>query len=155
MMTFQELGALGEILGGIAVIATLFYLSIQVKHVRNETKRTSLIEANRVYNDIFIGAMSSPELARVYSKAAKEYMSLTPEEKFILAQYLGATINAAEISHDAITKGGFGSDEIGSIEALLNHFFSLPGANEFWAASSSYYTPSFRRRVDEHTADSK
>ena len=153
MMTIQELGSLGEILGGIAVIATLFYLAIQLKHVRKETKRASLIEANRVYNDIFLGAINSPDLARVVTKASREPASLEAEEQFILSQYLAATINAAEISFDAIAHGGFGSDEVGSMESILNHFFSLPGAPEYWENYSSNYTPPFIRRVNEHLAD--
>ena len=152
-MTLQDLGALGEILGGIAVIATLFYLAVQLKHVRKETKRASLIEANRVYNDIFLAVINSPDLARVVTKAAKELGSIDAEEQFILTQYLASVINAAEISFDAIANGGFSSDEVGSMEALLNHFFSLPGAAEHWANFHESYTPPFIRRVNDHLAD--
>jgi hypothetical protein len=41
-MTIIELGALGELLGAIAVVLTLIYLSVQVRHSRE------LLEANRV-----------------------------------------------------------------------------------------------------------
>jgi hypothetical protein len=150
MISIQELGAIGETLGGIAVVATLFYLSVQVKHVRSETRRMSLIESNRVYNDIFIGAMNSPDLARVIMKAASDYESLQVDEQFMLTQYLGATINATEISCDAIAQDGFKSEEVGSADALLSYFFSSPGTLEHWNAYESNYTPPFRQTVNEY-----
>lgn len=52
-MTIIELGALGELLGAIAVVLTLIYLSIQVRHSRE------LLESNRAAMD------ENTELARV------------------------------------------------------------------------------------------
>lgn len=31
-MTFQDLGSLGELVGGIAVVVTVVYLAIQIRH---------------------------------------------------------------------------------------------------------------------------
>jgi len=54
-MTIMELGALGEFLGVFALVATLIYLAIQVRHARNESEKVVLIshgldrqEAHRV-----------------------------------------------------------------------------------------------------------
>lgn len=38
-MTIQELGAIGELIGGVAVIATLIYLTIQTRQAKQHTKR--------------------------------------------------------------------------------------------------------------------
>lgn len=49
-MTILELGALGEFLGALAVVATLIYLSIQVRHSRGllEAQRASMEEGTRL-----------------------------------------------------------------------------------------------------------
>lgn len=49
-MTIIELGALGEFLGAIAVVLTLIYLSVQVRHSREllEANRASMEEGTRL-----------------------------------------------------------------------------------------------------------
>ena len=44
-MTVMELGALGEFLGVFALVATLIYLSIQVRYARSESEK-AVPEAN-------------------------------------------------------------------------------------------------------------
>ena len=41
-MEIQQLGALGELVGGLAVIATLVYLAIQTRHYISEARRTAV-----------------------------------------------------------------------------------------------------------------
>ncbi len=36
-MNWEAISAVGEILGAVTVIATIFYLAVQVKHVQAET----------------------------------------------------------------------------------------------------------------------
>ncbi len=99
--------------------------------------------------------MNSPELANVVMKATADYASLQVAEKFMLTQYLGATINATEISCHAIAHGGFRNEEAGSVEGLLAYFFSLPGALEHWNAYESGYTLPFRQVVNKYLDDAR
>lgn len=53
-MTIIELGALGEFLGALGVIATLIYLAVQVKHntqSMNESKRLALAQTYQMRAD--------------------------------------------------------------------------------------------------------
>jgi len=38
-MEWDAVGAIGEVLGSVAVLVTLGYLAVQVKHARAETRR--------------------------------------------------------------------------------------------------------------------
>lgn len=49
-MNWDAIGALGEVLGSIAVFVTLGYLAVQLRHARSETRRSisqGRMEANR------------------------------------------------------------------------------------------------------------
>ena len=49
-MNWDAIGALGEVLGSIAVFVTLAYLAVQLRHARSETRRSlsqGRMEANR------------------------------------------------------------------------------------------------------------
>ena len=86
-MTIMELGALGEFIGSIGVIVTLFYLAVQIRQNTAQQKKielearasavnasaSALREARRaVYQDselseIFLKGMSNPEdLSEIY-----------------------------------------------------------------------------------------
>ena len=43
-MTIQDLGAVGEFIGGVAVLVTLIYLAVQIK--QNTNVHASLIRQN-------------------------------------------------------------------------------------------------------------
>jgi len=39
-MNWDAIGAIGQMLGSIAVLVTLIYLGVQLRHVRAETRRS-------------------------------------------------------------------------------------------------------------------
>lgn len=41
-MNWDAIGAVGEVLGAVAVIATLAYLAVQVRHLKSELHMSSL-----------------------------------------------------------------------------------------------------------------
>ncbi len=74
-MNWDALGAMGEIAGAIAVIATLFFLARQLQvntrelEKTNEYQRTtSVVASNEIYNEVWRPIMQDPELAEIYLK---------------------------------------------------------------------------------------
>ena len=46
-MDIMELGAIGELVGGVAVIGSLIYVGLQVRHSAEQARQTNLIERSR------------------------------------------------------------------------------------------------------------
>ena len=75
-MNWAAIGAIGEILGAIAVVATLFYLSRQISQnskaleTANERASSALVhEGNTFYATVFSQLASDGELASIYHRA--------------------------------------------------------------------------------------
>ncbi len=75
-MPWEAIGALGEIAGAIAVIATLYFLSKQISINAQELKRSneyqsaqSTMSNNSLYVQIWQPLMQDRELAEIYLKA--------------------------------------------------------------------------------------
>jgi hypothetical protein len=59
-MNWDAIGAIGEIVGAAAVVATLFYLARQINDASKQVKMASLAELNTLYNDRLVSLRTSP-----------------------------------------------------------------------------------------------
>jgi len=80
-MNWEMIGAIGEILGAAAVIATLAYLSRQIRASTHATRRASMQEILD-QNSNFLGQLSStPETAGVWYRGLAGDASLSPDQR--------------------------------------------------------------------------
>ena len=68
-MTVMELGALGEFLGVFALVATLIYLSIQVRYARSESEKAVLEARTSGSRELAMSAATSEGLSAALVKA--------------------------------------------------------------------------------------
>lgn len=89
-MTIMELGALGEFLGVFALVATLLYLSVQVRLARDESEKAVLEARTTGIRDIALNAATSDGLSAALVKA-DEIVGATPRpfEAALIARGLG------------------------------------------------------------------
>jgi len=102
-MTILELGALGEFLGSIAVLATLVYLSMQIRHntrSMDESKKLALAQTYQMRSDalqtMLVQAADSEHIGPIISKltdagypeeiAALQHLSKVERQRFRLWQ---------------------------------------------------------------------
>ncbi len=75
-MNWDAIGAIGEILGAITVVATLFYLSLQIRQNSASLNRanefaqaSSIHETNAFYSQVFSPVIQDPQMASIYYRA--------------------------------------------------------------------------------------
>jgi len=67
-MNWDAIGAIGEVLGSIAVFITLGYLAVQVRHAREAVARSSRQSRYDALREAYMMWASSPELAESTAK---------------------------------------------------------------------------------------
>ena len=79
-MTLNELGSLGEFISGLAVVVTLVYLALQIRH--NTRAVRSSMHQDMVESTLRIAESMSdnPDVGRIVLKANEDYDNLTKEE---------------------------------------------------------------------------
>ena len=79
-MTLNELGSLGEFISGLAVVVTLIYLALQIRH--NTRAVRSSMHQDMVESTLRIAESMSdnPDVGRIVLKANEDYDGLTKEE---------------------------------------------------------------------------
>jgi hypothetical protein len=132
-VTIQELGSLGELVGAVATVATLVYLSFQVRQ-NTSLLRASVAHSDRdARNDISRLLAADPETARVYRHGLLDPSALTENEKF----QFDAMMDLVFTFHDQARSQG--SVEHNTLLWLL----SQPGARGFWEEFGGTHSASF------------
>jgi len=67
-MNWDAIGAIGQVLGSVAVLVTLGYLTVQVRHTREEMRRSAAAERFAAAREMFITQATHPALAEVMTQ---------------------------------------------------------------------------------------
>ena len=124
-MNLDALGAMGEIAGAIAVIATLFFLARQLRMNTKELERTneyqraaSTTTGNQMYIQIWQPVLQDTELAEIYLKGTKG-LPLTEVEELRFCTFINTMLALLE-SFMTQTNAGVGFEDFSSgVESIF------------------------------------
>jgi hypothetical protein len=89
----QLLGNYGEFIGAIAVLVTLAYLAVQVRHNTRSMQSQILLQTTQLLQGVFLAPSHATPLQAAIC-ANREGKKLEPEEMVALAEYLYAYMHA-------------------------------------------------------------
>jgi hypothetical protein len=149
-MTILELGAIGELMGGIAIIISLIYVGKQIKH----SARAAEIAAAQSYAEVDNGVVGvinlSNELADVLHRGAKGLSELEGGDviRFMAFQdQLFKTYLAGYVQW----KGKTLDDRLwNTIKHSLVSLLQQPGQQEWWELRRHWYDSEFQEYVDRN-----
>lgn len=144
-MTIQEWGAIGELIGGIAVLITLIYLAIQVRQNTTALHTASRQEIVSSFRGC-VRLSCEPGAARKYASGLHSYPNMPFDDRSMFA----LLINDLAL----FFQGAFALYESGQLEeetyhAYLNWFacnVATPGGGAWWAEVGR---PHFTKRMVE------
>ena len=152
-MTIIELGALGEFVGAFAVVATLIYLALQVKHSKDAlnantraTTATSVSTSHQLDAD-FHRLVAQEDVAEVFVRGLTDYPDLSLQDEVRFNSVLFTLFNSYEArfyqSRDVTQEGLSGSSW-----AALRYQLRLPGSGRWWKTNGTLYSNDFAEFVD-------
>lgn len=150
----DELGNLGDFIGGVAVLVTLVYLAIEIRQntaqikIGSEIARADTyarsVESFSVFRDFLI---SDSEVAEIYLRGCRDLGSLKPVERlrfYLILQQAFHTMQAV-IANIAST----GTQIENPAHTLnLDWMMKQPGVREWWRSESGRYEESFAALVN-------
>ena len=163
-MNWDAIGAMGEIVGAFAVLATLYYLSGQIKINSREIERAndyqsaqSILGMNGLYVQIWQPIMQDNELAAIYLKGVNEE-SMSEVEELRFCTYINTFLALIEALINQ-NEAGIGFEELNegvdSTFALMNPYLSkilntTVGKKWLTEAAPSLFTEEFLGALTEY-----
>ncbi len=161
-MTIQDWGALGEIIGAIAVVASLVYLAIQIRQNTNqislgiETMRLAAFERNvESGNRIRELMIVNPDLADLVARGSRDYQELSGTDKIrydLMMRNVFSGMQGAYVRHLSL-----GSDTQGFAGSLrmLDALLVRPGVRAWLENAEPDWRPEFSALVTERLEKTK
>lgn len=147
-MNFSDLADIGSLINGVAVLASLVYLSLQVRHAQR-TQRASMHQARveRVTNVSL--KFAEPELAKVLAKAAGGATDFSSEEVLQLFYVVRIQVLAVD---DAFWQSEAGFLDAPSLETTIltmKRMMANPALRSAWRLIAPQVAHGIRARVEK------
>ena len=147
-MDWEAIGAIGDFVGGIAVVATLAYLAIQIRRNTTSVRATSRLEVAsgwRAHNR----SMLDPAVNRAYQQGLRAYPDIPYNERSIFVNLFG--------DHAVFLQGAFALYEEGQVdqqtyEDYLTWFACqavTPGGSVLWKEMSQFLVKGAAAAINE------
>ena len=155
MDTAQLLGNFGEFFGAIAVLVTLAYLTVQIRHSTNVAKAEAVREANRGWIQAFKELWDDGETARIVRLILRGDAQDLDDEAFMV---FGSRMSQLMYHHQAIYDMYHANliDEAAArrIDNSVLFFLSSPGGRRWWETTGQgFATYSVVNELLTQTAD--
>jgi hypothetical protein len=147
-MNWDAIGAVGEVIGGVLVLATLFYLARQIKQNTRETRSSSYHQVTDSFNAINLSIAQSPELGDLYVKGNAYFESLTEAEQARYAFLILSPLRVMDVIYHHSRTGTADSSLWESEIPTLMGIFSAPGTRDWWKRRQFHLSPEFVEFVD-------
>ena len=132
METAQLLGNIGEFVGSIAVLVTLIYLTVQIRHstaaVNNQVEQESSAwwyEFNQVMT-------LNPEILEIFQQGLKDIEPLSDEERRRFVWFVASSFYRIMGFHKAWISGHLSDDSWKPSERYLRTLLEHPAVDIWW-----------------------
>ena len=147
-MDWEAIGAIGEVLGAMAVVATLGYLAVQIrqntKAVRIQTYQAIMDSSNRLAD-----SLAEQNVDEVYRKGRKDPDSCSAEEWAQFVLIAGQVVNLYEGLYLHYQSGAIDDDFFLNRWKTFHRIMKQPGFHRIWTGGmSAYYALSFTSAVN-------
>lgn len=148
-MTLSEMGSIGEVIGAAATVATLLYLSLQI--------RANTLASNRQSLDDIIDRVvrwekqlaGSPEMLQSWLDGHENYGGLALEDQVRFQSLMVEILAAFESNFEAAKFGDVKPETVEVIREMTAHLFQNAGARDWWEQSGRVtFAADFVREVD-------
>jgi hypothetical protein len=148
-MNLNDLANLGQIIGAVAVVISLFYVASQIRQNTNAVRSATAQSVHEHFANWYHLIAGDAELSRIAVNGLRDYQSLSENER---TRFIAAFTSFLSYSQNAFLKWRQGllapSLWLGWEQIMMN-FFGAPGGKDFWTERGYMFGDEFRRYIED------
>ena len=148
-MSWEEISAIGNLIGGVAVVVSIIFLAIEVRHnTASNRLATEKDIANAITTQIFLSTAAT-RLPYIYLRGTEDPSQLSEEEEGQFTFYVMGFLRLVQDAYDRYQEGNISERTWESIELLLMAHLSSDGMRAVWDVRSNTFKEEFRAYVNQ------
>jgi len=148
-MEWEAVGAVAEMLGAVAVLATLIYLARQIKQNRQSVVSASAETVLSNVNAAYQNAATSPELGRILFIGQEDISALTDEERGQFVFWFFGYFRTLELAYHHYIAGNFNESMWDGYARHTQSLLNTAGVKQYWLMRREVFSPEFMAFMDE------
>jgi hypothetical protein len=148
-MSLEDWAAVAEIVGAIAVVATLIYLAIQVKQNTGAIQSSNAMVLHNNISELARDVSSDRDLGDVIVRALEGTNELSPADKLASYAWFFVFLKTGELAHMRYRSGELDKQYWDVSLVFFRAYWQTPGFRAYWADRKAAFTPDFRSAVEE------
>ena len=146
-MNWDVIGAIGEIVGALAVVVSLVYLAQQIRIQNQEARNAALHAVSVGYRDT-LATIADGDIADIIHKAISDYDSLTGAEQLKLIAVVGRLFRLWEETYWLHQAQRLEERMWRSMLSQFQGYMSVTPFAKVWELRKDYFDPEFTSFVD-------
>ncbi len=150
-MTLQDWGAIGEAIGGLAIIISLIYVGLQIR----QNTRANRAATTQPFVDSFSGPslkLIGSEFTKVFSRGLEGLEQLEGSERIEFTVWCMQVFRLWESYYFQWKEGYFDPQIWKGFKTQLSDLFSYQGVRDFWAIRKHHFSDEFQVFVSQLTS---
>lgn len=146
---WEAIGAIGQLVGALAVVISLIYVASEVRRNTNATHLAAMRSMHDAFNRWIQQLGQYPDLAELYTRGLQDLKSLEDTEITRFTALLHEEFRNFEEIYHLKAKGHLEEDVWHGWEAVMRDTNGYPGVQFFWRLRSHWFSDEFAKFIEQ------
>jgi hypothetical protein len=146
-MNWDAIGAVGEIIGAIAVVISLIYVGVQIRQNTVVTKRSNARQTASDHERALTNFLEE-DVAELILRGLNDIGALSHVEQYRFDLAVSIWLESIEQAYADAAIGSFPQEQLVSYRNRLFIMLSSPGGREWWSRRKVWFSEEFRAEIE-------
>jgi len=143
-MSVNVIPVITEVVGTVCLMATVLYLSYQIRSQIKEARLAATRELAAAYRDELDSIFNNEENFRLYLRAIEDYERLEREDRMRAYVMITRILRVLELQHLHLIHGNIDPQFFSAMETRLRSIIAFKGMQAFWRINKYEFSEEFQ-----------
>jgi len=148
-MNWEAIDAVSQIIGAVAVVITLIYLSKQIRQSTRQEEIQSFQAATELFLKNLDQATGTTQDAEIFRNALNDYENLSPSEQGVFHSKMHGLLHGLHTVWKLYKSGTLPEYELVAMRSAFIELLLAPGGQRWWTAFKHIPPPHYVAYLDE------
>ena len=154
-MHWDAIGAIGEVFGALAVVASVGYLAVQIRKQTDQSRLSATRELATQFQAGLDMLALDGELCSIWYRGMGDYQALTKEDRVRLSMFFQRMTRVIEAQYIHSLTEQADATYFESVQLAYFEFLTYPGAQQWWEVSKGMFGAEFQSYLDRIIVQAK